>query len=249
MHRSIAAVLSGAATGDTNMSWRDYWNSDTPIYVNERHKLVHYSRIANDIIALLPSKDAIVLDYGCGEALSADRVARACGHLYLCDGAGLVRQRMVARFGRISNATIMAPEEMARIPDGGVDLIVVNSLVQYLKRMELESLIGLWRAKLKPDGRLLIADVIPNDVGPITDALALIRFGASHGFLSGALIGLVRTALSDYAKKRAELGITQYPEAEMLGILEHGGLRAARHFPNLGHNPARMAFMATPRPE
>ena len=24
------------------MNWRDYWNQDTPIYVSERHKVLHY---------------------------------------------------------------------------------------------------------------------------------------------------------------------------------------------------------------
>ena len=59
------------------MSWRDFWNQDTPIYVSERHKVLHYWRIANDIGRLVPSPDAWVLDYGCGEALSANRVASA----------------------------------------------------------------------------------------------------------------------------------------------------------------------------
>ena len=53
------------------MNWRDYWNQDTPIYVSERHKLLHYWLIANDIVALIPSPEAAVLDYGCGEALAA----------------------------------------------------------------------------------------------------------------------------------------------------------------------------------
>ena len=60
------------------MNWRDYWNQDTPIYSSERHKLLHYRLIANDIVGLIPSPEAIVLDYGCGEALFADTVATRC---------------------------------------------------------------------------------------------------------------------------------------------------------------------------
>ena len=73
------------------MNWRDYWNQDTPIYVSERHKLLHYALLAKDIAGLIPSPDATVLDYGCGEALSADKVAARCAHLTLCDAAPLVR--------------------------------------------------------------------------------------------------------------------------------------------------------------
>ena len=38
------------------MNWRDYWNQDTPIYAGERHKLLHYGRIANDIVAELKAE-------------------------------------------------------------------------------------------------------------------------------------------------------------------------------------------------
>ena len=59
------------------MKWRDYWNQDTPIYASERHKLLHYRLIANDIIGLVSSPGAIVLDYGCGEALLLERCSSA----------------------------------------------------------------------------------------------------------------------------------------------------------------------------
>ena len=51
------------------------------IYVNARHRDVHYRKIADDLRALVSSPKAAVLDYGCGEATSADHLADACGHL------------------------------------------------------------------------------------------------------------------------------------------------------------------------
>lgn len=35
------------------MSWREYWNADNPIYVNGRHRRLHYRRIADDRIRLI----------------------------------------------------------------------------------------------------------------------------------------------------------------------------------------------------
>ncbi len=226
------------------MTWRDYWNSDSPIYVNERHKLVHYRRIAEDIVARLEGEGLSVLDYGSGEALSADLVAGRVGHLYLSDGAEMVRRRLVERFGELGNVTVLAPEDMDQVPEGGIDLIVINSLLQYLAKIDFQALLALLRGKLSPGGRLLIADVVPPDVGPLTDAIALLAFGKAHGFAGAALAGLVRTAFSDYRKKRQELGLTTYTEADMLETLKHAGFTASRHQPNFGHNQARMAFLA-----
>jgi ubiquinone/menaquinone biosynthesis C-methylase UbiE len=228
------------------MSWREFWNADTPIYVNDRHKIVHYQRIASDIARLVPAPDAQIVDYGCGEALAAGQVAMGCGHLYLCDGAEIVRDRLRQRLAGVANVTILSPEEFDTVPDRSIDLIVVNSVVQYLSKEQLGACLAQWRRKLKPTGRLVVADVIPHGIGPLTDAAALLRFAAANGFLFAALAGLVRTFFSDYRRVRAALGLAHYSEAEFLKILRDAGLTAERMSWNFGHNAARMAFEARP---
>jgi SAM-dependent methyltransferase len=228
------------------MSWRDYWNSDTPIYVNARHKDVHYRRIADDIGRLLAGQNLRLLDYGCGEALSADRLAAQVEHLYLCDGADLVRHRLTDRLRAFANVTVLAPEELDAVADGSIDLIVVNSVVQYVSREDLTDLMAQWRLKLADTGRLVIADVLPHNLSPLTDALALLRFAAGNGFLCAAILGLGKTFFSDYRRVRSALGLTHYDENEMLALLRRSGFSAERLDWNLGHNPARMAFSATP---
>jgi SAM-dependent methyltransferase len=226
------------------MNWRDYWNQDTPIYSGERHKLLHYRLVANDIIGLIPSPDAVVLDYGCGEALFADRVAAKCARLYLSDAAPLVRDRLRERFEGNDRIAVLAPDDVPSIEDGSLDLIVVNSLLQYLSLDEFRALLKLWRSKLKSSGQLVIADIIPPDVSPLTDAKALLSFAWQGGFLRSAVLGLARTAFSDYRKIREEIGLAQYSEEEIIDILDDAGLKAERSGRNLGHNPARMTFIA-----
>ena len=235
------------------MSWREFWDGETPIYVSWRHKMLHYQELARGIteaiaqLPQLPPGGAVVLDDGCGEACYADEVAAHCSRLYLCDAAASVRDKLVARFSEIANITVLSPLGVADIPAASLDLVVANSLVQYLTPSEFASALALWRHALKHDGRLLIADVLPKGLSPWTDALALLRFGAQGGFIFAALSGLVRTALSDYRKLRAELGLVSYDEGEMIAMLADAGFQAHRRHPNLGHNQARMAFLATPR--
>jgi ubiquinone/menaquinone biosynthesis C-methylase UbiE len=228
------------------MNWRDYWNQDTPIYVSDRHKTLHYQLIASDIAALVPSPQAHVLDHGCGEALSAGRVAARCGRLYLCDAAPLVRERLNERFRTNPKIEVLAPEELEELPGGSLDLVVANSLLQYLSREELRDLLGLWRRKLKREGRLVLADVVPPNLGPLADAKALLAFGWKGGFATRAVIGLIRTALSDYRKIRSELGLTTYAESELIELLRGEGFSAERRAKNIGHNQERMTFLARP---
>ena len=104
----------------------------------------------------------------------------------------------------------------------------------------------LWRAKLRNGGRLVIADVIPPDVSPLTDAKALLSFAWHGGFLGSALLGLARTAFSEYRRIREEIGLAQYGEDEMIDILQDSGFEPERAPRNLGHNQARMTFVARP---
>ena len=79
-------------------SWLDFWNGDTAIYACDRHRELHYEGVARDLSAHVPSPDSLVLDYGCGEALFAARLARECSRLLLYDAAPLVREKLRARF-------------------------------------------------------------------------------------------------------------------------------------------------------
>ena len=225
-------------------TWREFWDSAHSIYVSDRHKDVHYRDVAEQLAAFVPNPDARVLDYGCGEAVHADLVARRARDVLLCDAAASVRAAIAARFADNSRIKVLTPEEVERLPDRSLDLIFANSLVQYLTEAELERMLALWRRLLAPGGALIVADVIPPNVGPLSDGLALIRYAAANGFLGAALLGLTRTALSRYTRLRGELGIARYSEAEFLSKLRAAGFSAERLPHNVEHNPARMTFRA-----
>ncbi len=230
-----------------NTGWLTFWDSSHSIYVNARHRDVHYDLIAQQIAALVASPQARVLDYGCGEALHADRVAAAMGELWLCEGAPRVRAGIAARFAGNAKIRAVAPEDVERLGDHSLDLIVLHSVAQYLSPEELAKLFALFHRLLNADGVLVVSDVIPSDVAASTDAMALLRFGAANEFFVAAVIGLVRTVLSDYWRLRTRYGLTRYGEAAMTEKLAAAGFVAQRAAQNIGHNRARMAFMARPR--
>jgi SAM-dependent methyltransferase len=229
-------------------SWREFWDSAHSIYVSERHKDVHYRDVAEQLAAFVPGPDARVLDHGSGEAIHADLVAARARELTLCDAAPSVRAANAARFAANRKIRILAPEEVERLPDASLDLIFANSLVQYLTRTEVERLLAVWRRLLAPGGILIVADVIPPHVGAVSDGLALLRYAAANGFLTAALVGLARTALSRYRRLRNELGIARYAAADFLKLLRAAGFAGERLARNVEHNPARMTFRARPVP-
>jgi SAM-dependent methyltransferase len=233
---------------DSAQSWRDFWNRGNRIYVNDRHLAAHCRVVAQDIRSLKPGPDAAVLDYGSGEALEAGRVAAAVGRLYLYDAAPEVRVRLAQRFAAATNIAVLDDAGLAALPERSLDLIVVNSVLQYIAKPELPALLERWRRWLRPSGRLVLADIVPPRDMLVPDTLALLGFARREGFLIAALFGLVATFFSDYRRLRARLGLSRYGEEEMVALLCAAGFDARRRLPNFGINPKRMTFVATPVP-
>lgn len=224
--------------------WIDYYDSTHTIYVSKLHRDVHFDEIAKDIIGYIGAADATVLDYSCGEALSAAKVAAACGTLILAEPAPGVRGRLKARFAQHPNIKVRSLDELAALPDGSLDLVVMNSVAQYMTPDELDKALALIRRLLRRSGKLVLGDILDPKVGMGRDVAALLKMAARHGFLQDALWGLARTALSDYRQLRTKIGLQRYAEAEMLDKLQAAGLSAIRADTNIGHNPWRMTFVA-----
>ncbi|HEY2212577.1 MAG TPA: class I SAM-dependent methyltransferase [Bradyrhizobium sp.] len=226
--------------------WIDYYDSTHTIYASKLHRDVHFQAVAKDIIGYISSPDAVVLDYACGEALSAARVAEACGKLYLAEPAPGVRGRLIARFAPNTKIRVRSLDDLRNMEEKSVDLVVMNSVAQYMTPGELDSALAVIRRLLKPGGRLVLGDILHPEVGMIRDVIALLRFALTHGFLRDALIGLISTALSDYRQLRSRVGLQRYRESEMIAKLAAAGFTASRAHFNVGHNPWRMTFVARP---
>lgn len=224
--------------------WIDFYDSSHSIYVSPKHAEIHFRAIAEDIITYIPAPDAVIIDYSCGEAFSAPRVAAACGSLVLAEPAPGVRSRIERRAASVSNIDVCSLEALDDKYTGAADLVIMNSVAQYMTDAELDAALVRIRSLLKPTGLFVLGDVVQPGVGLVTDASALLRFAARNGFLKDAVVGLIRTALSEYRRMRQRIGLSAHSEADILRRLSAVGLEGRREAQNIGHNPSRMTFKA-----
>ena len=226
--------------------WIDYYDSTHTIYASKLHRDVHFELIARDIAGYIASPDSVVLDYACGEALSAGKVADACAKLILAEPAPKVRDRIAARFAANPKIAVHSLDELRDLPAGSVDLTVMNSVAQYMTPEQFDDAFAIVKRLLKPGGRLVVGDILPPDINMMTDVMALLRLARKHGFLRDAFVSLAKTALSDYRQLRTTLGLQHYSEGQIIAKLSASGYRSSRASINLGHNQARMTFVAQP---
>jgi SAM-dependent methyltransferase len=224
--------------------WIDYYDSTHTIYASKLHRDLHFQVVAKDIAGYISSPDAVVLDYSCGEALSAGRVADACAKLILAEPAPGVRGRLIARFAPNTKIRVRSLDDLRHMEEKSVDLAVMNSVAQYMTPAELDTAFAVIRRLLKPGGRLVLGDILRPEVGMGRDVVALLKFAGTHGFLKDAFYGLASTALSDYRQLRTRIGLQRYSEAEMAAKLAAAGFTGSRAHQNIGHNPWRMTFVA-----
>lgn len=229
------------------MDWISFYDfKHSVIYVNGRHRDVHYQTIATDIRALVPAPDAVVMDYGCGEATSAALVAEACQHLTLVEAAPNVRAALRERYASNPKMSVMTPDEAAATPNGSVDMIVLHSVAQYLTGEELDAMMATFRRLLKPTGIFVLGDIVPPQMASVWAALSLLKFGAANGFFWAAVGGLIRILVSDYFTLKKTHGLSHYTEAAALAKLRAAGFAPRRAGHNIGHNQHRMTFLSKP---
>lgn len=232
----------------SSSDWVEFWDNKNPLFVDARHEAAHFRRIAEDIRGYAPAGGGgVILDYGCGEALSAGLVAETVSRLILCEPAPNVRSMLAGRYADNPKIAVRKPGDVSTMAAESIDVIVMHSVAQYVSPQELDTLFRLFRRLLKPGALFILGDVIPRKASVLTDALALLRFGAQEGFYWRALGGLIRTRFSNYWKLRKSLGLERYDEGEITAKLESAGFTVQRSRSNIGHNAKRMTFLAHAR--
>jgi SAM-dependent methyltransferase len=227
--------------------WQAFWERPNRIYAGEAHLRAHYKRIFRDLSPHLPADPAaVVLDYGCGDALAAEALAGRAGRLWLYDASPRVRDGLQARLAGHPRIGICDDPHLTGLATASVDLALLISVVQYVDVGTLRAMLATIRRVLKTDGRLIVADVIAPGTPLVRDVASRLKFAAANGFLLADLAALVRLQLSDYRHLRGTIGLTTYDEASFLAVLRDSGFASERLDHNVGPSSHRLAFVGRP---
>jgi SAM-dependent methyltransferase len=225
-------------------SWLSYWNAPNRIYVSERHKRLHYDVVFAGIAPHLPSRPGVVLDWGCGDALAADRIAERCDMVLLYDAAESARARLCRRYDEHARIRVLEQSGLDALAGDSVDLVIVNSVIQYLSDEQLHEALVLFNRLLKSGGEFLLGDVINPGTGNSRHVTTLLRFAWQHGFFLSAIGGLAQTFVSPYRNLRREVGFATFTPEQILDKLARHGFSAQKLARNIGISRDRSSYLA-----
>lgn len=224
-------------------TWLEFWNSPHSIYVCDEHKIAHYHQIASDTLEVIPPTAKTILDWGCGEALGTELLVSRGLSVLLFDKASSCQAELAKRFQDTGGVEVLTQESITGIRAGSLDVVMINSVVQYFSKAEFGELQQTFHQMLRPDGLLIVSDVIPPSSSLLADVWALLRLGFLKRFMPQAVSGLFRTFWSPYRSLRRKVGLTTYSEAEIRGMLSTSGFQPKKAAKNIGCNPYRVTYL------
>ena len=217
--------------------WLDYWTrvGDKRIFAEEARD--HVSRL--QAVRPLRRTDA-VLDFGCGFGHTVELLAPLVGEVAFWDGAPGVLRSAAARSAHLSNVKVVDLGDGD--PLGRYDVVLVTSVVQYMRRDELASWLARWRTMLRGGGRIVVSDVPRPDHSAWGEVGEMLRFARRHGFLRQA----VREGLAEagrYTRMRRRIDLLRLTPPTLAALAAGVGMSAEQLPANLTHRTGRYAVV------
>jgi SAM-dependent methyltransferase len=201
--------------------WDAYWEALSDRQTLFREQADEYVRNLAATGLLNPA--ARVLDFGCGFGHVADGLAPRVGELFLWDSSRNMRERAAGATASRRNVRPLDLSGRSAPPGLRFDLILVNSVAQYMSRADFAAWLRCWREMLSPSGRIVASDLIPPDCEVSRDVFDLLRFSARRGFFWAAL-RQAAGELGRYRRTRRAVPLTRYARGDLEGLARDAGL-------------------------
>jgi cyclopropane fatty-acyl-phospholipid synthase-like methyltransferase len=205
--------LAGTSASYSPDGWATYWEGlgGTQSFFREQSR----EYVANLECAVGLNPNAHVLDFGCGFGFVAELVAPKVGQISLWDTSANMRRRARLKLAGHKNIRFLdlsEPQPISR--DLKFDLIIVNSVVQYMSLEQFAACLVMWRTMLASGGRIVVSDLIPLNHSSMCDIVDLLKFSIRRNVLGNALLQAFRD-LGSYWMTRQNCPLTRTSVREL----------------------------------
>ena len=243
--RNIPKCWTAQNTGpndNTGNEWQEYWDGLENLPEIFRVEAADFVKRLESVVRIGPGTR--VLDFGCGFGYVADSLAAKVAEVSLWDFSWNMRRQARLLTAQHQNIVFLDFSGPAAHSELSFDLIVVNSVSQYMTAEEFSRWLGCWQRLLRPNGRLVLSDLIPSGPRPASECVDFLLFSARNGFLMRALSkGLAE--LRRYPKANLSLLLHSVSHEDLLEKATAAGLRVEFLPSNLTHRRGRTAAVLT----
>ena len=238
MSPEALARIETAAPARPDPGWLPYWDrlEERAIFPVEAADYV--ARVAATVG--VPAF-ARVLDFGCGFGHVAALLAPGVREVAVWDASVPMRRAARRRLAHLSNVRVLAaPQPQPRT--ARFDLVLVNSVVQYMTPDEFHAWLDAAPAWLAPGGRIVLSDLLTGDVNPLRELGELLWLSAR----GGVLLRILREGvleLRHYARARRARPLSRVDLDELRRRAARLGLTMDVLARNLAYRSARTSVV------
>jgi SAM-dependent methyltransferase len=192
-------------------AWDEFWDQVTSTQRILREDADEYVQNLCSVERI--DRTTRVLDFGCGFGFVARLLAPVTGELWVWDDAPRMRRSTAQEVAGIGEVRFLdLTDGSGSQTDLRFDLILANSVVQFMRAEEFEGWLRVWRRLLAPGGRIVVSDLVPPDYPAFAELFTLLRFSAQRGFLSRAVYDAVRVMPLYWKTRQARPLLTTSPD-------------------------------------
>jgi trans-aconitate methyltransferase len=229
--------MGATATADT---WVTYWDELPEGQLLFRPEADEYVRNLLAAFALTPRTR--LLDFGCGYGFVTEALAPRVAECLIWDAAPSMCRHTLARLAH--HTTIRWIDLNDHQPEG-LDLILVNSVLQYMTPDELSGWLGRWRSMLAATGQIVLSDLLPPGHGFVKDLFSLLRFSVRRGYLFRAIRNVLATR-KRYQQAEHARPLYHPAREELTRMAQSARLQTRFLERNLTHFRGRVTAVLTP---
>jgi SAM-dependent methyltransferase len=237
---------SEALDADAPSAWDAYWTVLPCRHTLFSNEARYYVEQLAAVVTL--SRDLHVLDFGCGSALAATMLAAHVGTVAVWDRSAAMRRLARSHLRGVANAAVIDLMREDVRAAGRYDLILINSVLQYMPPAQLAAWLPHWRAWLTPSGRVVVSDIVP-DAGRrgerLREALDVLMFHARRGALRRAACERL-SDVARYWRAARSAPLTRFDRDTLCEAVVAAGFRAQFLAGSLTCRPRRLAMVLTP---
>jgi cyclopropane fatty-acyl-phospholipid synthase-like methyltransferase len=223
--------------------WDDYWETLSDDARLFREQAREYARLLCSTLALQPSDR--LFDFGCGFGFAARELASQVGSVCLWDASASMRNHARANVSALHNARVIdCFPDADDSADHRYDVILVNSVIQYMTHDELRQWIQGWRDILAPEGRIVVSDIIPVEYSSVLDIVDILNLSIRRGFAMRALAD-GSADIFHYIRQRHTRPLTRYGHDDLRRSAHEAGLSMSVLPRNVTHFRRRTSVMLT----
>lgn len=190
--------------------------------------------------------DTVVIDFGCGFGAVAERLAARGAQLRFWDSSVIMRLKASQRLAALPQASLLDLSDPGQGPRGEADLVIVNSVAQYMTLEELVSWLQRWRTMLKPGGAIVLSDIVSPGSTLFTEVRESLRFAARQHILWRTVPRLIRESVR-YTRWRNALELLRLDQSDLSRMAKEAGLKADKRPQNLTFRSNRWTAFLTLR--